>query len=149
MLLFWCVRSQTLTFKEEIGLSANACTHTCTCIYSTWPWYCQKVLLCATSCYNLWYRNKWPTGGDGRVRQFTVRGFLNSIINQTHRNAFTDSHMFFSWLFVYLSLINQTEILLPVANAFAQYTTGQRVHSWAVLKTDFLTFGGFGVISNK
>lgn len=63
--------------------------------------------------------------------------------------------MFFSWLFVYLSLINQSvirknkQILLPVANAFAQYTTGQRVHSWAVLKTDFLTFGGFGVISNK
>lgn len=122
MWLFWCVRSQTLTFKEEIGLSANACTHTCTCIYSTCCWYCQKVLLCATSCYNLWYKNKWPTGGDGRVR-----GFLNSIINQTHRNAFTDSNMFFSWLFVYLSLINQSVIRKNKLRFYFQWQTP--VHS--------------------
>lgn len=104
MLLFWCVRSQTLTFKEEIGLSANASTDTCTCIYSTCPWYCHKVLLCATSCYDLWYQNKWATGGDGRARhcqRFSEQHHkLTEMLSQTHTCSFFGS----------LSLINQSVI---------------------------------------
>lgn len=105
MLLFWFVWSQTLTFMEEIGLSANASklahtrAHACTPHAPGTAKRSYSVPHHVTT-YNMWYKNKWPTGGDGRVSQFTVRGFLNSnhslikvteMLLQTHTCSFLGS----------------------------------------------------------